>query len=75
VIVPEAAIVRDGEDSSVFVFSPASGRVEKRTVRVGEIRDGRAEIRDGLEAGERFVVNSSKPLKNGEKVRVSVLSR
>ncbi|MEG3436579.1 efflux RND transporter periplasmic adaptor subunit [Pannus brasiliensis CCIBt3594] len=75
VIVPEDSIARDGEKTAIFVLSPASDRVEKRSVRVGEIIDGRAEILSGLERGERFVVNSSKPLKDGEKVRVSVLSK
>jgi multidrug efflux pump subunit AcrA (membrane-fusion protein) len=48
--------------------------VEKRPVRLGQALDGQVEIIAGLEPGERFVVNSSKPLQNGEKVRISVLS-
>jgi HlyD family secretion protein len=75
VLVPEGAIAREGENSYIFLLSPASAQVQKRSIRVGEILDGRAEILDGLVSGERFVVNSSKPLQDGEKVRVSVLSK
>ncbi len=49
-------------------------QVQKRPVRLGQALDGQVEIITGLEPGERFVVNSSKPLQNGEKVRISILS-
>ena len=74
VIVPETAIVGQGESSAIFVLSESNSQVEKRPVRLGQALDGQVEIITGLEPGERFVVNSSKPLQNGEKVRVSILS-
>jgi HlyD family secretion protein len=74
VIVPETAIVSQGESSAIFVLSESNSQVEKRPVRLGQALDGQVEIITGLEPGERFVVNSSKPLQNGEKVRVSILS-
>ena len=74
VIVPETAIVGQGESPAIFVLSESNSQVEKRPVRLGQALDGQVEIITGLEPGERFVVNSSKPLQNGEKVRVSILS-
>ena len=74
VIVPETAIVSQGESAAIFVLSESNSQVEKRPVRLGQALDGQVEIITGLEPGERFVVNSSKPLQNGEKVRVSILS-
>ncbi|ODV40269.1 putative RND efflux membrane fusion protein [Microcystis aeruginosa NIES-98] len=74
VIVPETAIVSQGESPAIFVLSESNSQVQKRPVRLGQALDGQVEIITGLEPGERFVVNSSKPLQNGEKVRVSILS-
>jgi multidrug efflux pump subunit AcrA (membrane-fusion protein) len=74
VIVPETAIVSQGESPAIFVLSESNSQVQKRPVRLGQALDGQVEIITGLEPGERFVVNSSKPLQNGEKVRISVLS-
>jgi multidrug efflux pump subunit AcrA (membrane-fusion protein) len=75
VVVPEEAIVRDGDNTYLFALSPSSGQVERRSIRIGETIDGRASILSGIAPGERFVVNSSKPLTDGERVRVSVLSK
>jgi multidrug resistance efflux pump len=74
VIVPETAIIQQGESPGIFVLSESNSQVEKRSVRLGQAIDGQVEIIAGIEPGERFVVNSSKPLQNGEKVRVSILS-
>jgi HlyD family secretion protein len=74
VIVPETAIVSQGESPAIFVLSQSNSQVQKRPVRLGQALDGQVEIITGLEPGERFVVNSSKPLQNGEKVRISILS-
>jgi RND family efflux transporter MFP subunit len=74
VIVPETAIVNQEKSPAIFVLSESNSQVEKRPVRLGQALDGQVEIIAGVEPGERFVVNSSKPLKNGEKVRVSILS-
>ncbi len=48
--------------------------VRSRTVKIGDRRDGKVVILSGLEAGERYVARSGGRLKDGDQVRVSVLS-
>ncbi|NHC33973.1 efflux RND transporter periplasmic adaptor subunit [Scytonema millei] len=58
--------------ATVFVLN--GEKVAARSVKLGERVDGRVEILSGLQPGERFVARSGRPLKNGETVRLSVLS-
>ena len=58
--------------ATVFVIN--GEKVTARSVKLGERLDGRVEILSGLQPGERFVARSGRPLKNGETVRLSVLS-
>jgi HlyD family secretion protein len=57
-------IERDGERA----------KVNARSVALGEQLDGKVQIISGLNPGERFVSRSGKPLKDGESVRLSILS-
>jgi HlyD family secretion protein len=57
-------IERDGERE----------KVNARSVALGEQIDGKVQIISGLNPGERFVARSGKPLKDGESVRLSILS-
>jgi HlyD family secretion protein len=57
-------IQRDGEQA----------KVNARSVGLGEQIDGKVQIISGLNPGERFVSRSSKPLKDGDSVRLSILS-
>lgn len=45
-----------------------------RQVTVGETLNNKTEIRSGLKAGETFVVRSTQPLKDGQSVKLSILS-
>jgi HlyD family secretion protein len=60
----------------LFVVNGAGEQatVTSRSVRLGAQADGKVEILAGLHPGERFVVRSGKPLKEGETVRISILS-
>jgi HlyD family secretion protein len=57
-------IQRDGEQA----------KVTARSVGLGQQIDGKVQILSGLNPGERFVSRSSKPLKDGDSVRLSILS-
>jgi HlyD family secretion protein len=45
------------------------GRVETRTVSVGLIEEGQAEIRDGLSEGEMVVARAGAFVREGDRVR------
>jgi HlyD family secretion protein len=77
IVVPQDAVQEsEGENSLVFVVEEEGDRptVEARTVAVGDRGGGKVEILTGLTQGERFVVKSSQPLKDGDVVRFSILS-
>ncbi|MBW4664720.1 MAG: efflux RND transporter periplasmic adaptor subunit [Chroococcus sp. CMT-3BRIN-NPC107] len=62
---------------TVFVVTEAEGKakVVARPVTLGDRADGKVEVLSGLKVGERYVSRSSKPLKNGETVNISIISR
>lgn len=61
---------------TVFVLEGAGneGKVSARQVTLGQRGDGQVEVLSGLQAGERIIARSSKALKAGDPVRLSVLS-
>lgn len=66
-LVPEIAVVQVGQDS--FVYRVADdGSVERADVRVGARQDGKAEITEGLSAGDRIVVDGTGKLRPGAKI-------
>jgi HlyD family secretion protein len=108
VVVPQSALVREGErgnnspgtksaatpslqspnrgeqesnpkssKGTVFVVTGEGNQatVKSRPVQIGTTANGQVEILSGLKPGERFVARSEKPLKDGEKVRLSILSQ
>lgn len=63
-------------EGTVFVVTGEGNQatVKARRVQVGDRINHQVEILSGLRPGERFVAQSGKPLKDGESVRLSVLS-
>ncbi|MCH9054962.1 efflux RND transporter periplasmic adaptor subunit [Synechococcus sp. PCC 6716] len=57
------------------VFVVMGDRAVERDVRLGQRRQGTVEILEGLEVGDRYVVRSSRPLQDGDKIRPSILSQ
>ncbi len=80
VLVPEAALQEsEGQakgTANLFVVAAAGARPEVgvRSVKLGERADGQVEILSGLQPGEQFVARSGRPLKDGDPVRLSILS-
>ncbi|BAU04920.1 efflux RND transporter periplasmic adaptor subunit [Fischerella sp. NIES-3754] len=88
VVVPLTAIQIEGgnnqnpnsktesDQSKVFVVKREQGKttVATRPVKLGKSNDGNVEIISGLQPGEEYVVRSGKPLKEGDAVRLSILS-
>jgi cobalt-zinc-cadmium efflux system membrane fusion protein len=56
--VPEAAIVREGEQAHVWVVH-ADGVLEQRAIQTGRTSGALTEVRQGLKAGERIVTRGS----------------
>ncbi|MDZ8106896.1 MAG: efflux RND transporter periplasmic adaptor subunit [Nostoc sp. DedQUE12a] len=88
VVVPQTAIQKQAlqqksnradtqnKTGTLFVVSDAQGKakVAARAVTLGKRADGKVEILSGLQPGERYVVRSGKPLKEGDAVSLSILS-
>ena len=66
VLVPEAAIVREGEETAVFVVK--DGKAERRAVRIGLTGGANVEIASGISAGERVIVDGQAGLPDGADV-------
>lgn len=68
-VVAESALLQVGSHSSVFVLKDDNS-VERRVVKLGKRLPGKVVISEGLQAGERIVINGTLTLKDGAPVRV-----
>jgi len=68
-LIPTAAVVRDGPDE--FVWVAEGSRVERRDVRIGPNNFDLIDIRSGVEPGEQVVVNGKDGLSDGQRVKVA----
>jgi membrane fusion protein, multidrug efflux system len=65
-VVPESALVKRGEDYSVFKV--IDNRVQKQAVKIGLIGDQGVEIIDGLKEGEVVVSSGVSKISDGQKI-------
>jgi len=72
VTVPQTAIMYNPYGDAVFVVLERDGAqvVEYRQVHTGMVRDGRIEVSEGLQAGERVVSAGQLKLRNGMTVSI-----
>jgi multidrug efflux system membrane fusion protein len=69
-VVPAAVVQRGPQGSFAYVIKD-DGTAEMRTIDVGQIEDGVALIKSGLQTGERVVVDGQYKLQPGAKVEVT----
>jgi membrane fusion protein, multidrug efflux system len=67
VVIPEIALIPQGEKTSVFVID-AESQAQPRPVKIGIRQAGNAEIIDGLKAGEKVIIEGFQKVGPGSKV-------
>jgi RND family efflux transporter MFP subunit len=68
VLVPVVAIVREGEETAVFVA--AGDKAERRVVVLGIVDAMHAEIKEGVKAGEQVIVHGQAGLPDGAAIAI-----
>ena len=69
VLVPAEAVRADGAAGVVFVY--ANGKVERRSVTLGETIAGHRQVLSGLRDGERVVLSPPESLQDGQSVQLA----
>ena len=67
VLLPRAAVRGEGDSRVVFVYR--DGRVERRAVRLGQVRGNDQEVTAGLAEGDQVVVAGLEGLRDGQRVQ------
>jgi len=72
VTLPRTAITYNPYGESVFVIQEKDGvqLVQRRPIKTGEVRGGRVEIVEGLQAGQQVVSAGQNKLRNGQAVSI-----
>jgi membrane fusion protein (multidrug efflux system) len=73
VVIPEAAIMLQQTNASVFVVGPDNS-VQFRPVRLGFRMPGRVEVLDGVRGGENVIVEGVQKVGPGAKVMMTVFT-
>jgi membrane fusion protein (multidrug efflux system) len=70
--LPERAVVYNPYGNAVFVIEEKEGQlmVTNRQIRTGAVVNGRVEIIEGLNAGDRVVADGHNKLRNGQAVSI-----
>jgi membrane fusion protein, multidrug efflux system len=66
ILVPEEAIVSEGLRQ--IVYPVKDGKVERRVIKIGQRQNGKAEVVEGLQAGETIVVLGIQRVRPGAEV-------
>jgi membrane fusion protein (multidrug efflux system) len=66
ILIPEEAVVGEGPQQLAFVV--VDGRVERRSLTIGQRQDGKVEVKEGLKAGETLVVRGVQRVRPGAPV-------
>jgi membrane fusion protein (multidrug efflux system) len=70
IVVPQRAVTLRGEGAIIMVVDDA-GAVAERSITLGEQSAGSWRVLDGLNAGERVVVDGLQKIRPGQKVKVA----
>lgn len=68
IVMPVDSLVQNGDDYFAYVINE-DGTVSKRKVSLGKAVDGTVQILEGVEAGERVVIQGQTSLADGSKVQ------
>ena len=69
IVVPLAAVVREGQ--AAFVWVVRDGRVHKSPVQLGDAQGDQVTVTAGLNGGETIARDGARPLRDGRRVRVA----
>ena len=79
IIVPETAIIEEQGTNYLFTVTQKDknnrSNVTKRKVIIGDRVNNKVEIVAGISSGEKYVLRSSKPLKDRDMVSLSIISK
>lgn len=71
ILIPINSVINDPDGSIVFIYKE-DGYVEERRVELGDVLGDKIQILDGLNQGDKIVIDGQYRVKNGDKVRVGV---
>ena len=72
-VVPGAAIVREGDETALFVVE--GGKAHRRTIEVGAADASHVEVKSGLKAGELVIVHGQTGLPDGAPVSLATAKK
>ncbi|MDF2596479.1 MAG: hypothetical protein K0R69_2820, partial [Clostridia bacterium] len=68
VAIPLGSVMQLSDGPAVYVYSDKTQTVSKKRIETGEILKDQIEVLDGLESGDKLVVEGQFVIKDGDKV-------
>ena len=68
-VVPETALVMKEDSKTVYVVT-ANNKVQQRTLKLGYVSGGWAEVLEGIAEGEQIVISGQNKLRDGSTVKL-----